>query len=290
MRLSIRFPRMNPWLVFLIGLPLGLWLFFRWFERAQVYQPSRSWAATGDALGGPFEEVWLRTRDGVELSAWYFPARSTGPFRDLAVVISHGNGGNISHRLPLYRLLLDLGVQVLAYDYRGFGRSNGRPSEAGTYLDGEAALDWLVARGIPEGRIVVHGESLGGGIAAELALRRPGLRGLILRSTFTSVPDLGRELFPILPVRLLASIHYDTRSKLPRIQVPVLLLHSRSDTLIGFGHAEANFAAARPPRFLREIAGDHNDQPEASPEAYGAAIREFLLATAEASRPPSPTP
>jgi fermentation-respiration switch protein FrsA (DUF1100 family) len=221
----------------------------------------------------------IPTEDGVALSAWYFPAAEGAAYRDVAVVISHGNGGNISHRMGLYELLLGVGVHVLAYDYRGYGRSSGRASEEGTYRDGEAAVDWLVGRGFREGNIVAHGESLGGGVAAELARRRPGLRGVILRSTFTSLMDLGGELFPFLPVRRLASIRYDTVSKLREIQVPVMILHSREDRLVRFSHAEANYAAAREPKWLREIGGDHNDQPQASPEAYAAAVRELLEAT-----------
>jgi fermentation-respiration switch protein FrsA (DUF1100 family) len=208
------------------------------------------------------------------------PAVTNAPHRDLVVLISHGNGGNISHRLSLYRVLLDVGVNVFAYDYRGFGRSTGRSTEAGTYRDLEAAELWLETRGFSEARIVLHGESLGGAVAAHRAQQKPGLRGLIIRSTFTSVPDLGVELFPWLPVRLLSTIEYDTRKRLGDIRIPVLILHSRADTLVRFHHAEANFAAAHEPKWLREIGGDHNDQPDASLEVYAAAIREFLLNTA----------
>lgn len=273
-------------LLVLAVTPVLLWFLLRWFERANVYQPTRSWWQDGGALGRPWEDVRFRTRDGIELSGWFFPASSNAPFRDLAVLINHGNGGNLSHRLSLYQLLLDVGVHVFAYDYRGYGRSGGRPTEPGTYLDGEAALDWLGQRGFPESNLVVHGESLGGGVAAELALRRPGLRAIILRSTFGSIPDLGAELFPFLPVRTISRIHYDTRAKLPLIRVPVLILHSREDTLIRFHHAEANFAAANPPKWLREIRGDHNDQPDASPDLYAAAVRDLLSHVAP--RPPGP--
>jgi len=267
-------------LLTLLLLGVGLWLFFRWFERQNVYQPTRRLDATGDSLRRPWEPVSFQAGDGVRLSAWFFPADAGAEFSDRVVLISHGNGGNISHRLSLYSVLLSAGVNVLAYDYRGYGQSAGRASERGTYLDAEAALGWLRQRGFPPTRVVAHGESLGGAVAAELALRHPDLAGLILRSTFTSVPDLGRELFPFLPVRLLASIRYDTRSKLPSVHVPVLILHSREDTLIRFHHAEANLAAANEPKWLREIRGDHNDQPDASPEAYRDAVRFFLRESA----------
>lgn len=257
-----------------------LWLFFRWFEQRNTYHPTPGWIVTPTALGFPVETVRFRTTDAVELSAWYMPAPAAGAFRDCVVLVSHGNGGNISHRLSLYDLLHRLGAHVLAYDYRGFGQSEGTPSEHGTYLDAEAALAWLGTRGFTANQVVAHGESLGGGIASELARRHPNLRGLILRSTFTSTVELGAELFPWLPVRWIARYRYDTRGRLPSIRVPVLILHSHEDTLIPFRHAEANFAAANAPKWLKEIRGDHNDQPDASPEEYAAAVREFLLATA----------
>ncbi|MGE3311784.1 MAG: alpha/beta hydrolase [Limisphaerales bacterium] len=264
------------WLLLLVGLPTVLFLFLRWFEHANVYHPTADWWNTGETLGRPHEDVRFRTRDDVDLSAWYFPAATNAPHRDLAVLISHGNGGNISHRLPTYSLLLELGVNVLAYDYRGYGRSEGRPNETGTYLDAEAALEWLQQRGFAPSQVVAFGESLGGGIATELALRHPDLRGLVLQSTFTSLLDLGSELFPFLPVRTIARYHYDNIAKLPRIQVPVLILHSREDTLIPFRHAERNFAAAREPKSLKEIRGDHNDQPTVEPELVTGALRDFL--------------
>jgi fermentation-respiration switch protein FrsA (DUF1100 family) len=267
---------MAEWLVLLAAFSAAAWWFLRWFEQANVYHPTASMWANGDALRQPWEEVRLRTRDNLELGAWYFPAPTNAPLRHLVVLISHGNGGNISHRLPTYSLLLELGIHVLAYDYRGYGQSQGKPNEAGTYLDAEAALDWLQTRGFQPTQVVAFGESLGGGIATELAVRHPDLRGLVLQSTFTSLIDLGTELFPILPVRAIARYRYDTLAKLPKVQAPVLILHSRQDTLIPFHHAERNFAAAREPKFLREIHGDHNDQPTVDPHLLSNALREFL--------------
>lgn len=268
--------RMAKWIFFLVVLPAALWLFLRWFEQANVYHPTPSMWSKGDALRRPWEDIRFRTQDNLELNAWFFPAATNAPLRHLAVLLSHGNGGNISHRLPTYSILLDLGVNVLAYDYRGYGLSQGKPNEQGTYLDAEAAFAWLQARGFRPNQIVSFGESLGGGVATELALRHPGLRGLVLQSTFTSLIDLGTELFPILPVRTVARYRYDTHSKLPQVQTPVLILHSRTDTLIPFHHAEHNFAAAREPKTLREILGDHNDQPTVDPDLIANALREFL--------------
>lgn len=244
-----------PGAALLAGL---LWFMLRWFEHANVYQPTRTHVARADALGRPFEEARFAARDGTRLHGWFFPAAADSPRRHLAVLHCHGNGGNLSHRLDVAEALLETGVNVLLFDYRGYGWSAGRPSEEGTYLDAEAAHAWLVARGFAAPHIIAFGESLGGGVAAELARRVP-LAGLVLQSTFTSLPDLGAELFPFLPVRWLARIRYDTQAKLPQLHVPVLVMHGREDTLIRFVHAERNFAAARPPKRLVELAGDHND-------------------------------
>jgi fermentation-respiration switch protein FrsA (DUF1100 family) len=232
-------------------------MLLRWYEHSRTYHPSRTLVAQGAALGRDWEDVMFAASDGVKLHGWFFPANVRGA-RQLVVLVCHGNGGNISHRLELCRLLLELGVGVFVFDYRGYGRSEGKPDEAGTYLDAQAAHHWLQQKGFAPADILALGESLGGGVAAELACRET-LAGLALQSTFTSLPDVGAELYPFLPVRLLGRIRYDTRRKLPRIHVPVLVMHSRGDRLIRFHHAEQNFAAANEPKLFWELTGDHND-------------------------------
>ena len=233
-------------------------LVLRWFEHSQVYHPSRVLEATGAELGRPFEDVRFVASDGVELNGWFFPADANSRRASLAVLLCHGNGGHISHRLELARALLSTGVCVFLFDYRGYGRSAGRPTEQGTYRDGEAAYRWLENKGFAGKKIILFGESLGGGVAAELASRLPAA-GLILQSTFTCIPDIGADLFPWLPVRLLARIKYDTLSKLPQVKAPVLIMHSRGDRLVRFQHSQKNFAAANDPKLFCELVGDHND-------------------------------
>jgi len=267
--------RRHNWRLIFLALLVGgtfLIMMLRWFEHSQVYYPNRALDAEGSALGRPFENVLFETGDGVRLNGWFFPAGTNSANSSLAVLICHGNAGNISHRLPLCRILLESGVNVFVFDYRGYGRSQGRPSEEGTYRDAETAHRWLQQKGLRQ--IVVYGESLGGGVAAELCLRQQTL-GLILQSTFTSVPDIGAELFPWLPVRRLASIRYDTFSKLPRIKVPVMVMHSRSDDIIGFRHGERNFAAANKPKLFCEIGGSHND-PLSDGARFRAGMEKFL--------------
>ncbi len=259
---------------------LLLALMLRWFEHSQVYHPDRVLTATGAELGRPFEDVFFRTGDGVQLNGWFYPANTDSPRRHLAVLVCHGNAGNIGHRLDTCAALLATGVNVFIFDYRGYGRSEGFPSEAGTYLDAEAAYQWLRQKGFAGTNIVAFGESLGGGVVAELALRET-VGGLVLESTFTSVPDIGAELFPWLPVRWLAKIHYDTHSKLPRLHVPVLVMHSPQDELVKIHHGKANFAAANEPKLFWELRGDHNS-PLADPKNFIAGM-EKLLAMVESA-------
>src|ERR1035437_1336658 len=192
----------------LIGLLLTcllIVLMLRWFEHSQVYHPDRVLTATGAELGRPFEDVRFKASDGVELNGWFFPAGTNSHRPRLAVLVCHGNAGNISHRLDTCAALLPTGVNVFVFDYRGYGRSQGRPSEEGTYRDAQAAYQWLRQKGFAGVNIIAFGESLGGGVAAELAARET-VGGLVLQSTFTSIPDMGADLFPWLPVRWLGTI------------------------------------------------------------------------------------
>jgi fermentation-respiration switch protein FrsA (DUF1100 family) len=249
-------------------------MLFRWFENSRVYHPTRRLEVTGAELGRPFEDVFFKTSDGIELNGWFYPAEKNSLRAQLAVLNCHGNGGNISHRLGLYRALLELGANVFSIDYRGYGASQGKPGEEGTYLDAQAAFHWLRQKGFSGKNVIVYGESLGGGIATELCLREE-TGGLVLQSTFTSVPDVGVEWYPWLPVRRLSTIKYDTRSKLPRLKIPVLVMHSPEDGLIGFRHSQQNFSAANEPKFFRELRGGHNDAGWEAP-GFSDAIEKFL--------------
>jgi len=249
----------------------------RWFEHRQVYAPSRTLDFSAQQLGRPFEDVAFEASDGVRLHGWFFPCDPTSLRAGLVLLLLHGNGGNISHRLSFYQAWLSLGVNVFAFDYRGYGQSGGRAGEEGTYRDAQAAVGWLRRRGFAPGRILALGKSLGGGVASELALREP-LGALALQSTFTSIPDIGAELFPWLPVRRLHSIHYHTLEKLPRLTLPVLVMHSPDDALIGYHHAQRNFAAARAPKMFWEIRGGHTDVLEVGRAQYLEGLEKFLAA------------
>ncbi len=265
--------RIRNWGGLLLAISAGF-IVLRYFEYSQVYHPDRVLSASGAELGRPFENVAFAAGDGVELNGWFFPGNTNSRRARLAVLICHGNAGNISHRLGLCQALLSTGVSVFVFDYRGYGRSRGRPAEEGTYRDAQAAHHWLQGKGFSGDRVIAFGESLGGGVASELALRER-LGGLVLQSTFTSIPDVGSELFPWLPVRWLSTINYNTLAKLPRLRVPLLVMHSRADELIGFHHGEKNFAAANPPKLFWELTGHHNDSL-LDPRQFVAGIEQLL--------------
>jgi hypothetical protein len=260
---------------------LVLWALFglvmlRWFEHRQVFQPSRTFEASPTDLGRPVEDVYFAAADGVELNGWYFPAEEGEARADWVWLLCHGNAGNISHRLRHATLLLEsTGAGVFLFDYRGYGRSRGRPSEVGTYLDAQAAHGWLCGRGHDPARILVLGESLGGAVGAELALRER-VGGLVLVAAFTSVPDLGSELFPWLPVRRLAAIEFRTVDKLAEVRVPVMVIHSPGDTLVSIRHGERNYAAVSGSKRFWPIAGDHNDFLYIDPARYAEGLQHFL--------------
>ena len=240
-------------------------------EKAVVFQPSRY--PDGDWQPGRLvhEDAWFQAADGVRLHGWFCPAD-----RPRAVLLyCHGNAGNVASCTPLLRLLTEgLGVSVLLFDYRGYGRSEGTPSEEGVLADARAARRWLARRaGVAERDIVLLGRSLGGGVAVDLAAR-DGARGLILENTFSSLPDLAAEHFPILPVRLLAPMRLDSLAKIRAYHGPLLQTHGDADRTIPFHLAEKLFAAANPPkRFVRAPGGDHNDFPT---REYCRALDAFL--------------
>lgn len=247
------------------------------FQSRLIYFPNipgRALTATPAEIGLDFEEVRITTADRIELHGWYVAAEAGAP----TVLFCHGNAGNISHRLDWLEIFHDMGLAVFLFDYRGYGQSSGTPDERGTYLDAQAAWDYLTntKRHSPKS-IVIFGESLGGPIAANLAKDvSPG--ALVLASTFTSAPDLASNLYWFLPVRLLARFHYPTAEYVVRVHVPTLVIHSRTDEIVPFSHAEAIFRRANEPKQLLEIRGDHNSALLVSRQQITEGMRRFLEA------------
>ncbi len=272
-REAFRFRRMI--LIVLCGLVLAyaLLVAFVYLRQAKMlYFPTRQIEATPENLNLSFDEVTLQTSDGVHISAWYIPSPKARGF----LVFCHGNAGNISHRLDSIRLFHEMDLSVLIFDYRGYGKSEGEPSEKGMYLDVEAAYDFLVnVKGAAPSRIIVFGRSLGSAVAAELAMRRTA-GALIIESGFTSVPDLGRKFFPHMPVKLISRFHYATIDKVGRLHLPKLFIHSPDDEIVPYAHGKSLFAAATEPKEFLTIHGDHNGGFLLSGYDYLHGIGRFL--------------
>lgn len=264
-----------------VAVIYGLILLFVYaLQDRLIYFPTRALDATPRALGLDYEDVRISAEDRIRLHGWFVLA----PSARATLLHFHGNGGNISHRLEHIALFRDLGLNVFLIDYRGYGQSEGRTTEAGTYLDARAAWRYLTeTRGLAPSTIVLHGESLGAAVASWLAAESAPA-ALIVESSFTSAVNLGAEVYRWLPVRWLARYRYPTVEHLGRVRVPVLIVHSRDDEIIPFHHAEALFAAARPPKQFLEIAGGHNDGPRARGTPYVAGI-DFFLNTALRAAP-----
>ena len=259
----------------LVALVIGylLLMLFIFLRQDRLLFNAHSEIPTTPAEQGlAYEDVRLETDDGITIDAWYVP-RLDSPY---ALLFLHGNSDNLSDIVATLRFFHRLGLNTLAIDYRGYGRSGGRPSEHGTLLDAEAAWRHLLAdRGFSDDRVVVLGRSLGGAVAAWLASRhRPA--GVVLESTFSDLPTLARQQYPYLPVRWLLRYRYPTIERIPDITSPILIVHSCEDEVIPFAHAERLLAAIPGKRRLLTIRGRHYDGYATSGETYRRGLLDFF--------------
>lgn len=242
------------------------------FQRSLLFPATREIYRDPSANGWAFEDIYMQLHSGNTTHAWWIPlegARGT-------VLFSHGNAGNIADRLESIGLLRGMGLSVLAYDYGGYGRSNGHPSEARVYEDIRAAWRELTeVRGIPPEQIILFGRSLGAAPTAQLGTEVKAA-GIVLESAFLSVPEVAGEIFPYLPVRWLVRDRFDNGAKVALLKSPVLIIHSREDRLIPFRHGETLFARASEPKRWLEIHGDHNNGFVQSHDTYLPAWDTFL--------------
>ena len=247
-----------------------------WLQPKLVFRPFPEMVATPADWGMAFEEVWLRTADGVRLHAWFLPApepREAGPG---TLLFLHGHAGNISHRSTSLAIFRDLGLDVLVLDYRGYGRSDGRPDEQGLYRDASAAWDWLTKeRGYAPGDLVIFGRSLGAAVATQLASETdPG--GLILESGFSSAREASRAIFPLLSWLVLNRYDFDSARALRTVDSPVLVLHSPDDEIIPYALGRKLFVAAREPKQFVTLRCGHNYGFLASQPDSERALEAFL--------------
>lgn len=263
-------------IVVIAYIALALLLFF--IQPRLIYLPEtgRNIIAAPDYVGLAYEPVKLSTADGETLHGWFVPATATTAAANGTVLFFHGNAGNISHRMEYLLMFHRLGYDTLIFDYRGYGQSSGSPTEAGTYLDAQAAWRYLlVTKAIPPSRIALFGESLGGAVAAWLATQETPA-ALVLASVFTSVPEMAAKIYPFLPVRLLARFDYNTLEYLQSVTCPVFVAHSPQDEIVPFEQGRALYQAAAAPKQFLELQGGHNDGFIFMQEEWVKALGEFI--------------
>jgi fermentation-respiration switch protein FrsA (DUF1100 family) len=250
----------------------------RLMEAKLVYQPgARAVDEPAATLGLNQRSITFRAADSTLLTGWIIPAAKAGPDAPW-VLISHGNYGNIGYggRPEFYARFRDLGVNLFAYDYRGFGASEGAASEAGVYADADAAYRYLTdSLRVPPSRIILFGHSLGTGVTIELA-RHVAAAGMIVEDAYTSVANRGQEVFPLLPIKLIARSRFASIDKVGALRLPKLFLHAKNDMTIPIAHGRAVFAAAAEPKEFVELNAGHADAYDADRARYYGAIDAFI--------------
>jgi uncharacterized protein len=266
--------RVSRWLFILLLGYLGAIVVLMLLENSLVYRPAGpdDWIPPPNPL---IQDVEFTSATGDKIHAWWLPRTgSTG-----AVLYFHGNAGNLSWRgNSMAKLGEQLGEPVLIIDYPGYGKSGGRPGEAGCYAAADAAYEWLTkTQRIAANHILLYGGSLGGAIAVDLASRKP-YRALILVKTFTSAPDVGQCVFPYLPIRWVMRNRLDSLSKIERCKQPIFIAHGDADRVVPFAQGQRLYEAApQPKKFLRLPGADHND---ALPPEFFTSLKQFLAETA----------
>ena len=263
-----------PYLISLILLMgIAFYLFYPNIENFFIFYPQRAFDFTPEGLQMNHEEVFFHTEDGKKLHGWFFPLDGALP----VILFCHGNAGNISHRLFNVELLLKQRLQVFIFDYRGYGKSSGRPSEKGLYTDGLAAYDYLIEiRHIHPDQIVIFGRSLGAAVAIEVALQKE-IRSIIIESAFTSTKDMAKAIWLFRPFSYLLPAHYNNQKKISNLDVPKLFIHGERDEIVPFSMGQRLFDSARAPKYFFPLKrAGHNDTFEVAGEKYFRTIATFV--------------
>jgi len=259
-------------LVFWIAVSAILFIVaIRYVERQSIYFPTRDITDTPRRLGLSFKDVYFSADDGTRLNGWFIPNKNA----KYTLILAHGNAGNISHRTEKILMFHDLGLNVFVFDYRGYGRSQGQPSEQGLYMDLRAAYRYVVSKEeVPGQDIILYGESIGGSVAIDLA-RRVAVRAVITEGTFTSVKDMAGIAFPVIPYFIFSS-KYDSVSKIKDVACPKLIIHSVDDEIVPFQLGEKLYKSAKEPKRFLKLRGGHNTAFLESNREYVEGLRAFF--------------
>jgi fermentation-respiration switch protein FrsA (DUF1100 family) len=268
---QVRYSMLSSIVILLVLLLiLNGWLYFQ--QPGMIFFPQRTLEATPADWGLDYESVSLQTEDGLRLHGWFIPQSGS----DQVVLFFHGNAGNISHRGDTVAIFHRLGLNVFIIDYRGYGQSEGTPSEAGLARDAIAAWAYLQqTRGYDQNQIIIFGRSLGGSVATRLAASvQPG--ALIVESTFSSARDMANRIFPLISHLIMLRYQFDTIHYIEQITCPVLIIHSEEDEIIPFQFGQALYQAARVPKSFLKIHGDHNSGFIQSQPDYEQGLNKFI--------------
>lgn len=258
-------------ILYLLLSVILLLFFVRYIESRSIFFPMKKIEYTPDFANLPFEDVYTTTSDNVEINGWFISKDDA----KYTILFCHGNAGNIGHRLEKIIMLRDIGLNVFIIDYRGYGNSEGRPSENGIYLDAKAAYDYLLnTRKIQPEHIILYGESIGGAAVVDLA-SKVKVGALITEELFSSAKDMARRIYPFLP-SFLFGIRFDSLSKIKKIDAPKLIIHSKNDEIVPFDLAKKLYGAAKEPKQFVELIGGHNTAFLDSEEKYVASIKSFI--------------
>ena len=254
-----------------IFIVLGLFVvYFRYLERKTLFYPTKEIEYTPKESGLSYEDVFFKTKDGLQLNGWLIPKKEAR----YTILFCHGNAGNISHRMDKLRFFHDLGCSVFIFDYRGYGRSQGRPAEKGLYLDVQAAYDFLLSKGIRPEQIIGYGESIGSALIIDLAYKNQ-LKALIIDSGFSNAKDMVRIVYPFLPHWIFAS-RWSSLDKIKSVTIPKLIIHSINDEIVPYKLGRKLFDAAAEPKAFLQVRGGHNSAFFESKMVFQEKIEEFL--------------
>ncbi len=249
-------------------------------EKRFIFIPDKDLYITPGDWGLEYDDITFHTEDGLKLNGWFIPGKMKSMTADnlFTLLWFHGNAGNISHRLENIKMLYDrVHINIFIFDYRQYGKSEGKISEQGTYIDGGAALKYLQTRkDINHERIIIFGRSIGSAVAVDLAVKGKCC-ALILETPFTSMKDLAKYLYPFLPIGYILQTKYDSISKISDIKVPTLIMHGDKDELVPIEQGRKLYETANEPKeFYTSPGATHNDTYVVGGEEYFDVIRRFV--------------
>lgn len=251
---------------------ISLFALVRYLEKTAVFFPNKNITQTPKLLGMDFEDVFINTPDGEKINAWFVPSHNNAA----TLIYAHGNAGAMGDRLLKVRFFHELGLNVLVFDYRGFGKSTGTPTEKGVYIDGASTYDYLLTRkDIDPSKIIYYGASLGGAVAIDVATKRP-LAALIVDSSMTSAKEVAGKFYPFVP-SFMMQIKFDSINKIQKVSAPKLFIHSPEDRTIPYAMGLRLFEKASEPKMFLKSVGGHNEIQILNDPHTAATLKEFLI-------------